>query len=243
MFLGDVTTVLGSLMGAPIPRVSSIVPQMDPRVDAIVARALEKDPQARYQTAADMRSDIEAYLAATGAIVGQRDLENLLRSYYAEHREARIAEVRGVMQRLDRRTNSSGLETLRPLQTASRPGTSGHTPSGIKATPSTLSEKIGRGVASDLAELAQLAPARSRPGSRSGSRPGSRPGTRPSVKGRTEGGPDRVVASPAATLAADLAELGAPDALAPGRAPAPRFNWLLVAVVVATIAALIGWLR
>jgi hypothetical protein len=40
--------------------------------------------------------------------------------------------------------------------------------------------------------------------------------------------------------------LGAPDAVAgarPKAAGAQRVNWLLVAVVLATLAALIGWLK
>jgi serine/threonine-protein kinase len=46
----------------PIPPVSSFVPDVDPALDAIVARATEKNPDDRYQSAGEMRDAIEAYL-------------------------------------------------------------------------------------------------------------------------------------------------------------------------------------
>jgi serine/threonine protein kinase len=235
LFKGDLETIVRALVASPIPRVSS-VKAVDPRLDAIVARALEKDPAARYQTAAAMRSDIEAYRRSTGSVFGPRDVEQVLLSLYAERREARAAEVRGVMQRLDEQPQVPDLESLSPLRTSTRPGgRSRGTSSGVQSSPSNLSDRIGHRLAIDLAELAEE-------GSRSGVRANETRG--PDALRETRGG-----------LAADLAELGAPDA--PAGASAQRLrpsdgersqaktkvNWLLVAVVVATIAALIGWLR
>jgi serine/threonine-protein kinase len=238
LFKGDLETIVRALVGTPIPRVSTIVKGVDPRLDAIVARALEKDPGARYQTAAAMRSDIEAYRRSTGSVFGPRDVENTLMSLYSEQREARAAEVREVMQRLDQQPQVPDLESLSPLKTATtRPGgrsRGGLTSSGVQTAPSNASGRASDRLASDLAELAEE-------GSRSGVRRGA----------------DAVREGRGADLAADLAELGAPDAPAGAGAGAQRrraspeegsqtkttVNWLLVAVVVATIAALIGWLR
>jgi serine/threonine protein kinase len=239
LFKGDLETVVRAIVGAPIPRVSSIVKGIDPRLDAIVARALEKDPNARYQTAAAMRSDIEAYRRSTGKAFGPRDVENTLLSLYAERREARAAEVRGVMQRLDEQPEVPDLESLSPLKTATRPGgrsRGGATSSGVQSSPRNTTNPTGDRLAMDLAELDDE-------GTRSGSR------TARSREGKA------VREARGADLAADLAELGAPDAPAgPGAqrlhgSPGERsqtkspVNWLIVAVVVATLAALIGWLR
>jgi len=54
---------LHRLVNVPIPRVRDVVPTVDPILDEITARALEKDPMARYQSAAEMRDALESYLA------------------------------------------------------------------------------------------------------------------------------------------------------------------------------------
>ncbi len=54
---------LHRLVNVPIPRVRDLVPTVDPILDEITARALEKDPVARYQSAAEMRDALEGYLA------------------------------------------------------------------------------------------------------------------------------------------------------------------------------------
>ena len=101
MFQGDVRAVLAALLGAPIPRVSSVHPRVDPRLDAIVARALEKDPDGRYASAGEMRDDIEAYLRATAAIFNPSDVEDCLRPLFSGERDAHAEELRTLMRNLD----------------------------------------------------------------------------------------------------------------------------------------------
>ncbi len=59
----DVAATIAAVLGAQVPPVSSIVPEVPPEVDAIVARALAKDPDARYAHASDLIADLEAALA------------------------------------------------------------------------------------------------------------------------------------------------------------------------------------
>ncbi len=55
---------LHKLMNEPIPRLSQVMPEIDPELDAIVARALEKDADARWSSATAMRDALEAWLSA-----------------------------------------------------------------------------------------------------------------------------------------------------------------------------------
>ena len=59
-FTGNTAAVVfqGILDRSPPPP-SSVNPNLPPEVDGIVARALEKDPKLRYQTASDLGSDLE----------------------------------------------------------------------------------------------------------------------------------------------------------------------------------------
>ncbi|HET6281970.1 MAG TPA: serine/threonine-protein kinase [Polyangia bacterium] len=55
---------LHKVMEQPIPRPSEHDPEVPPALDAIVMRALERDPDARYPTAAEMASDLNAFVVA-----------------------------------------------------------------------------------------------------------------------------------------------------------------------------------
>ena len=56
---GTVAVVFQGILGRNPPPPSSVNPNLPPGVDSIVARALEKDPKLRYQTASDLVSDLE----------------------------------------------------------------------------------------------------------------------------------------------------------------------------------------
>ena len=60
---------LHRLISQPIPRVSALRPDIDPELDAIVARALEKKADDRFQSAIQMRDALEAYIARSGRII------------------------------------------------------------------------------------------------------------------------------------------------------------------------------
>jgi serine/threonine-protein kinase len=56
---------LHKVMELPIPRPSEHNPEVPPALDAIVMRALARDPDARYATAAEMASDLNAFVVAS----------------------------------------------------------------------------------------------------------------------------------------------------------------------------------
>lgn len=56
---------LHKVLEGPIPRPSETHPEVSPALDAIVMRALERDPDARYPTAAEMASDLNTFVVAS----------------------------------------------------------------------------------------------------------------------------------------------------------------------------------
>ncbi len=73
-------------------RVGSVVRSIDPKLDAIVARALEISPSRRYPTALALRDALEGWLAQTGGAPSRRELGSLVQALFAEERE-RIDDV------------------------------------------------------------------------------------------------------------------------------------------------------
>jgi serine/threonine-protein kinase len=64
--------VLYKIVSEPTPLASTLAPEVPPELDAIVARALAKDPTDRYQSAAEMANDLTALRASLGAFPGAR---------------------------------------------------------------------------------------------------------------------------------------------------------------------------
>lgn len=71
---------------APIPRVKSVEPAIDEELDAIVAKALERDPSARYATANELRCAIEAYRSKQGLAASHDDVGTYISGLFSEKR-------------------------------------------------------------------------------------------------------------------------------------------------------------
>ena len=52
------------VMRAVVPPPRSVMPETDPRLEAILMKLLERDPRARYQSAAELATDLEGYRAS-----------------------------------------------------------------------------------------------------------------------------------------------------------------------------------
>jgi serine/threonine protein kinase len=52
------------VMRAVVPPPRSVMPETDPRLEAILMRLLERDPRARYQSASELAFDLEGYRAS-----------------------------------------------------------------------------------------------------------------------------------------------------------------------------------
>lgn len=55
-----------NILSMPIPKFSSLRPDIDERLEAILQKALQRDRAKRYQTAAEMLTDLELYLYSDG---------------------------------------------------------------------------------------------------------------------------------------------------------------------------------
>jgi eukaryotic-like serine/threonine-protein kinase len=118
---------LNNLVYRPIPRLSSVVPDVDPELDAIVARALEKEPEARYATAREMREALERFLSSTGEPVLHEHLGAFVSERFRERRErierqiqACVAAIRsGSVSRLPAASSISRVSTVSSLAAVS----------------------------------------------------------------------------------------------------------------------------
>jgi serine/threonine protein kinase len=74
------------LLKEPIPHLAEFVAGIDPELDRIVARALQRDPAARYQTAGEMRNALDRYLVESGHFVRHEDLGQMVSDLFRDAR-------------------------------------------------------------------------------------------------------------------------------------------------------------
>ncbi|AUX39245.1 protein kinase [Sorangium cellulosum] len=66
LFDGDHIAVMHQLLSRDIPRLSTVVPDIDPELEEIVAKALQRDPDRRFSSAQEMGDALENYLLGSG---------------------------------------------------------------------------------------------------------------------------------------------------------------------------------
>lgn len=97
MFGGTAVQKLKALIQDPIPKLSSVRPEVDPELERIVHRALEKDRELRYPTATEMREELENYLARTGPAIRSEDISRLMLTHFAVDRQELRQEVQELL--------------------------------------------------------------------------------------------------------------------------------------------------
>ncbi|HZO15614.1 MAG TPA: protein kinase [Polyangiaceae bacterium] len=93
----SLVNTLYKLMNEEVPRVSTIVPGVDPMLDDIIQRALQRNPKHRYQTAQEMRDALEEFIAQSGHFVRAEDIAGLLEKHFGHRRERMREAVKGFM--------------------------------------------------------------------------------------------------------------------------------------------------
>jgi serine/threonine protein kinase len=118
---------LNNLISKPIPRLSSVVPTVDPDLDAIVARSLEKDADTRFQTALEMHEALEKYIASSGPPILHKELGAFVNEKFKARRwrieqqiQACVAAIHsGSASRIAASSSSSRLSNVSSLSAVS----------------------------------------------------------------------------------------------------------------------------
>ena len=85
LFKGESAAATASrVMDAPVRRPKSVLPNLDPRLDHIIMKLLDRDPRARYQTAAALAADLEALRASPGFLAGGFGLRTAVRTLFPD---------------------------------------------------------------------------------------------------------------------------------------------------------------
>jgi len=175
LFAGDAVNVLTRVINEPIPRLAEACPELDPALEAIVMKALEKDAQNRYPSAEAMREALDHYIRETGQVVRDAAIGQIVTARFGEVRARVRRQVETHMQSASSaRTPSdisalsfSGSHPLLPrLNTSDTPSnlradegpSSGiMTPSLLRQPPMRRAAAIGGGVALLLVLIGVLA--------------------------------------------------------------------------------------
>jgi eukaryotic-like serine/threonine-protein kinase len=104
---------LHKLMNEPIPRLSQVMTSpVDPTLDVIVARALEKDPGLRWQSAAEMRDALETWLASQPRPMRQDEVGRAMQHLFLNVREEVQRQIQRHMAAITAATNTQELQAL-----------------------------------------------------------------------------------------------------------------------------------
>jgi ABC-type branched-subunit amino acid transport system substrate-binding protein len=173
MFDAEPAELRRRLDAEPIPRLASARPEIDPELDELVARALDRDPAARFQTANEMRQAIERYLRKAGHVVRELEVGEAMAEAFADVRAELQAQIQRAMAGADDDAAAGG-RTARPVEgrAGERGAVGGHRAILVAAI----------GLAAVFASIAVLAVVR---GDRGGSRAAAvLPGVAPVVVAR-----------------------------------------------------------
>ena len=88
LFRGRPEQVMRLVIEEPIARPISVRPDYPAELDRIVMKALERDPNHRYQTARSLRGALKAWLQSTGQPHGKRELAVYLRDIFRAEKTA-----------------------------------------------------------------------------------------------------------------------------------------------------------
>lgn len=80
--------ILGRLNAGRIPRIREACPEVDPKLEAIVQRAIAADPADRYPSAAEFQADLEAWLARLPVDSSAQLLATRMGEAFANERES-----------------------------------------------------------------------------------------------------------------------------------------------------------
>jgi serine/threonine-protein kinase len=127
-------TLVRRLLAGDIPRLRDVVPTVDGELDRICARALAPHPEGRFNSAADLRGELEHYLAVRQAFVADTAIGALVCNSCRELR--RVAQ-----KTLDARIGELGL-SLPPAKLPAPSATTSPSPVALERRQRALAASI-----------------------------------------------------------------------------------------------------
>ena len=110
----DARTIENICTRAPVP-LRELAPGTHPELEAIVLKALEKDPAARWQTCAEMQRALDQLLGSMGVTVTDGDVAAFLQDTLGDIIEQRRSALKEAIRKADGRAPSeAGAERSRP---------------------------------------------------------------------------------------------------------------------------------
>jgi hypothetical protein len=174
---GSATETLRAALDSPIERPSSMRASIPAALDAIVMRALSRDPGERHPSARALARELEAFVRSTGEATGLSDLAEWIAPRFAEEREKKSEIVHTLMHEAStaRREGGAGTRTIREGEREEAEGRVG-------PVTASVGDGVGRADARGAGPGSGPGPGRGRgpgrgPGSGSGSGSGSGPGS------------------------------------------------------------------
>ena len=96
-----------------IPRPRQIDPEYPPELEAIVLRALHREPSERYQTAADLATDLDRWVQSTGESIGPSSLGCWMSERFADSMEQK-RRIHAVARQLPAATEATAEHVPEP---------------------------------------------------------------------------------------------------------------------------------
>jgi eukaryotic-like serine/threonine-protein kinase len=94
VYRGEPMAVLHRVLNEPIPLLAEARPDLDPKLCAIVMKALEKEPDRRYQTAKELRDALDAFVRDQGVEVRDEAVGDTLATMFQALRDQVAARVK-----------------------------------------------------------------------------------------------------------------------------------------------------
>jgi serine/threonine-protein kinase len=117
----DAKTIENISTRAPVP-LRELAPDTHPELEAIIFKALEKDPAERWQTCAEMQRALDHVLGSMGATVTDGDIAAFLSDVLGDLIEERRAALKEAIRKADGRAPSeAGAGKTRPRPRAGAP--------------------------------------------------------------------------------------------------------------------------
>lgn len=85
-------------------------PRITPELDAVIQRALQKDADRRYQTAAEMGADLESAMLSLGGLVTVEEVATYVRATLGDRDRKRRAAIRDAVLKIDEQAAASTQE-------------------------------------------------------------------------------------------------------------------------------------